>query len=171
MSRLDLRAAGLSVALCAVMGCSKDAAKTDASAAAPASACSPEHTVVEDGGFCVKIPKTWEAQPPQKDDPTRLSFSWFRKGEGGIFVVNVHTKETLPADMNTMIGTPRGSTPTVTQGEIAGGKGKWISSVDGKSGVVEVAVTGPKGLIRCGVSGAPDSLEKSLELCKTILPL
>lgn len=151
----------------AVSACKKsDEPKAESARPVEGAPCSPEHTKIEELGFCVKVPKTWEREPNAKEGSvTRVS--WFRVGEGGVFEIRVDPEGTMPAEFN-------GSYPShtsVTKGELAGGKGKWRLSHDGKSGVAQAMVTGPKGLISWGLSADLKSLEASLDLCKTIVPL
>ena len=67
-----------------------------AAAGASATTCSAEHTKVDEGGFCVKAPKEWQAKPPIKmGDNTQ--FIWTRLPKQN-FVVWVKSKEKLPVD-------------------------------------------------------------------------
>jgi len=125
-----------------------------------------------EGGFCVKVPKEWEVMPVEKDG-TRSAFQWFRKGQGGVFIVSVNSdpSQKIPDDMTKTIGTPKDQNPTVTQGELAGGKGKWVLSIWKKQGGTNTLVQGAKGIISCGATGDDKSASEMLELCKTLLPL
>ena len=59
------RSIALSVlSLLALAGCSKDGGST---------VCTPDHTTVAEGGFCVKIPKDAKAGPPKANE---YSWTW-----------------------------------------------------------------------------------------------
>jgi hypothetical protein len=148
-------------------GCSK-AGKGESSSTS--SSCSPEHTTVAEGGFCVKVPKAWQADPPETKGG-RTRFGWFRKGQGGSFAIELNPTGTMPADIESTIGKAPGSTANVTKGEFAGGKGKWALSLSDKGNLATVLVAGPKGLLHCGVSSDEKGVKENLELCKTLMPL
>lgn len=176
-SRTFLLAIG---ALFAIAGCDKKGDNAPASASSPVAAtpstpptgCSPQHTSVADGGFCVKVPTTWTLKPPFKNGAI-TQFIW---GTGGPnFAISLVAGTALPPDAKAFIPPATAGKGTVTEGDFAAGKGKWILSSVAGGGALDstyrVWLVSPKGLLDCGGSGDPEGAKKGLEMCQTIAPL
>ena len=159
----------------AVAGCGKvEATATEATptssgaAAAGAVTCSPEHTDVAEGGFCIAVPKDWKLTPEVRGDITE--FRWLGKDIGVSVTLNrKRNKVASSVEFKPKNG------EKVTQGDMAGGKGKWALML-GAGGEMDldssyrIEVVGPNGLLTCNGSTSARKAQLIADVCKTIVP-